>query len=50
MEYMSAVSDSSWCRLDSYGRTEVRLTLGAIIGREDSMECPIAPRDIRVVL
>ena len=38
MKHVSAVPDLSWCRPDSYGRIEVRLTLGAIMGREDSME------------
>lgn len=38
MKHVSAVSYLSWCRLGSHRRTEVRLTLGAIIGREDSIE------------
>lgn len=44
MKHVSVGSDLCSCRLESHGRTEVRLTLGAIIGREDSMECPIAGR------
>ena len=38
MKHVSAVADLSWCRQDSHGHTEVRLTLGAMMGREDSME------------
>ena len=38
MKHVSAVADLSWYRHDFHGSTEVRLTLGAIMGREDSME------------
>ncbi len=38
MKHVSAVADLSWYRHHSHERIEVRLTLGAIMGREDSME------------